>query len=121
QVAFLRGVAIGDAQDLEAVHVDLFVSEHANPGGGDGSKIFAVVAELLVVAGDEIDAVGSGEFIQGLGGASGVDGSAVIQVAGNENSIGLFVADFGDHAAQKVAVANVAQVHIADEGGRASA
>lgn len=64
EVSGAGGAAVGDAENLEAVGVNLFVVEDADSGVSDGVKILAVVAELLVVSGDEVNAVGSGEIAE---------------------------------------------------------
>ena len=75
----LRGVTVRDTDDLEAVRFDFLVGEDTDTGGFDGAEVFGVVAELFVIASDEVDAVRGGEAAERFGGAVGVDGCAVIQ------------------------------------------
>lgn len=121
EVAILRGVAIRNTNDLETVGVNFFVAENANTRGFDSAKILAVVAKLLVIPGDKINALGRGETAERLGGATSIDGRAVVKIAGNENGVGFLFQNLCDHAPEKTSVAHVAEVNVADEGGFAPA
>src|SRR5215471_8834847 len=114
------GMAIGNADNLQTVEFDLFVDKNVNAGLGDSAEVLGVVAELLVISGDEEGAEWRPQLTQRLGGARGVDGGAVVEVAGDKDGVGAVAHYQGRNAAKKAAVAHVAEMQIADESGFAA-
>src|SRR3954452_23722994 len=112
KVAIGRRTAIRHADNLQALYVDALVLEHANARCSDCVEIFAVVSELLVIAGDEVDAVRRGQPAQRLGSFSSVDGGAVEQIASDEDQVGLLLGDLRHQACEEIAIANVSQVNV---------
>src|SRR5436309_12424293 len=78
QVSALGGVVIGHSNNLQAVDIDNFVAEDANPSGCDRLQVLTVIAKLFVIAGYKIDSVRCGELLQGFCGAPRVDGRAIV-------------------------------------------
>ena len=74
----LSGIPVGDPDDLQTIRFHLLVAKHAHAGGRNCIQIFAVIAKLLVIAGDKVDSVGRSELAQGFCGTSRVDGCAVV-------------------------------------------
>ena len=106
---------IGHTNNLKTVHFHFLVGQYAHARRGDSMQIFAVVAELFVIARNEIDTMGSLQSAQRRCGALGVDGGAVIQVSGNEDCIRLLAKNLGHQAAQKTAIAYVSKMNVADQ------
>src|SRR5579871_437271 len=118
--AMLRGVTVRNANDLQAINFDLFIGEHANARCGNGIQVFAVVAELFVIAGDEVDATRGSELGERLRRTVCVDRGAVVKIAADEDRVGRFFENFGNQAAKEISVANVTEVEIGDESRFAS-
>src|ERR1700748_3350235 len=57
EVTIRSCITVGDAHDLQAVNVHLFIFQDSHSRGGDRVQILAVIPELLVISGDEIHAV----------------------------------------------------------------
>src|SRR4051794_25336870 len=121
KVAVGRRTAIRHADNLQALYVDALVLEHANARRSDCVEIFAVVSELLVIAGDEVDAVRRGQSAQRLSSFASVDGGAVEQIAGDEDQVGLLLGDLRHQACEEIAIANVSQVNVGQQRGFAAA
>ena len=81
------GIAIRNPNNLQAVDIDPLILEDAHARGSNRIQIFAVVAELLVIPCHEKDTMRRGQPVQRLRSLGGVDGSAVKQIAGDEDEI----------------------------------
>ena len=83
------GVGVGNAEDLEAVDVYLFVDQDADTGLDERMGEVRFTTVLLVIAGSEEGAVGRREIFEGSDEAGGVGMDAVEKIAGKEDNIGL--------------------------------
>src|SRR5581483_8415883 len=115
KAAVVYGVSIWNADDLQAIDLHLFIAQHADARSCNGVQEFTVIAELLVISCHEIHSLRSQKFLQRLCRSLSVNGSAVVQIAGNKDCIRLFLQDLRDHALQESAVADVVKMHVADQ------
>ncbi len=60
----LDGIAVVHADELETVHDDLFIIEHANAGIAHCVEIFRAVAKLFMISGDEVGSQGRRKFFR---------------------------------------------------------
>jgi len=117
----IRGIVIGDAEDLETVEINGFVVEDADAGIANGAEIAVGVGEFVVIAGDEVGAEFGGELAPGRDEARRVDVRAVEHVAADEDDVGAKLAELGDDAGDEVAALDVTEMRVGDEGSNASA
>src|SRR5579862_847409 len=105
-------VAKMDADELQAVEDDFFVVEHADAGGGDGVEILGVVGELFVITGNIESAMRCAKTAQGRGELADVGVRAVIEIAGDEDKVGLQACYAVNDAPRKTGSAHVAEVSV---------
>ena len=60
-------ISVLHTKNLQTIYFNLFVVEHAYASRRNGLEIFAVVAKLLMISGDEIHAVRRSQLVQWLG------------------------------------------------------
>src|SRR5271157_545245 len=109
------GVAVGHAQDVEAIDGHPFVGQNADAGAGDHFMVFSRAAVLLVVAGGEVDAEGRGEIFEGSGQAVRVCFGTVEEVAGEEDDVRTEAGGEGHDTPGESETVDVAQMKIAEQ------
>lgn len=77
EVVIVGGVEIRDADELQAVEIDIFLVEDADAGAGDGGEKFAGIADGFVVSGGEVGTEFGAEIAERERDLVRVDGGAV--------------------------------------------
>ncbi len=90
QMPPLRRIPVWHAENLQPVYFNLLVAEDTDTHGGHGVQISAVVAELLMISGDEIYAMRRRKSLQRFCCLSRIDGRAVKQISGNKDCVRFF-------------------------------
>src|SRR5215472_10612317 len=107
----MRGVAVMNADQLQAVDLNFLVVQFADSGVNQRLVILSLAVKLFVVAGDVVDPVwnhGRGmrrrELPPRLSELFEVAGSTVVEIAGQEDNVGLQRSKFSYHAPDEASV-----------------
>src|SRR5215813_15329652 len=113
----MDSIVIMHANDLQSVHSNFFVVQHAHSGTGYGLYMFCVAGKAIVISGNKISSKRRLKCGPRLRQSLQISFRSVKKIASDKHHIGSQPNQHGDHASDEGVTPHVSQMGIADQSG----